>query len=420
MSIEQKRIYVYSNWGNELPMLVGMLYAYHNRGNELFSFEYNNEWIHSCSQSLLFDPDLSFYEGRQYVPQNKTLFGVFTDSCPDRWGRLLLNRKETLQAKKEGRKPRALTESDYLLGVYDITRMGALRFALQKDGPFLESDTHYTVPTWVTLRTLESASMAFEKNDDGQDEKWLSQLLAPGSSLGGARPKASVSAPDGSLWIAKFPSLHDEWNIGAWEMVAHDLAMMCGLSVPEAKLANYSNAGSTFLVKRFDRDNTSRIHFSSAMTMLGKVEGYDIENISYLNLASFIKSNGCSPKKDLFELWKRIVFNIAISNNDDHLRNHGFLLTSLGWRLSPLFDVNPNIYGNTLSLNINKNDNTINFDLALETAKYYNITLLNATKVITNIKEIVENKWRSLAAKHGLAKNAINQMEPAFTMEYKQ
>ena len=417
MEADKKTIYVYSDWSGS-PELMGALHASAGRGKEIFSFEYRRDWVRSADSNLILDPDLSLFEGRQYAPPGKPLFGIFADSCPDRWGRLLMNRREAILARKEGRKPRALRESDYLLGVSDKTRMGALRFSLLEGGPFLSPDEDLSVPPWTTLRTLESASLAFENDEYGQEEKWLSQLLAPGSSLGGARPKASVRAPDGSLWIAKFPSRHDEWNSGAWEIVAHDLAAKCGLNVPEAKLETFSDTGGTFLVKRFDRNGIRRIHFSSSMTLLGKTDS-DTEGASYLNMASFIKSSGALPKQDLNELWRRIVFNMAVSNTDDHLRNHGFILTDHGWTLSPMYDVNPSIYGDTLSLNVDMNDNSISFDLALETAGYYGIDIHSAKTSIADIKKTITQNWRILAAGHGLNKDAIKRMEPAFSMEYK-
>jgi len=300
MATNEKTIYVYADWMNLSPVLVGSLFVSESRGKEHFSFEYNNDWLRSAGESFLFDPDLRLYEGRQYT-QNKPLFGVFSDSCPDRWGRLLMKRREAILAREENRKPRALTESDYLLGVYDETRIGALRFSTEENGPFLSADKGLCAPPWTTLRTLESASLAFESDESGQEEKWLRQLLAPGSSLGGARPKASIQAPDGSLWIAKFPSKHDEWNSGAWEIVVRDLAAKCGLNVPEAKLETFSDTGSTFLIKRFDRAGSRRIHFTSAMALLGKTDGEGTEGTSYIDIASFIKSNGASPKQDLKE-----------------------------------------------------------------------------------------------------------------------
>jgi serine/threonine-protein kinase HipA len=419
MGIDDKAIYVYTDWHSRSPELMGLLYASATRGKELYSFEYNKNWIRSIGIGFIFDPDLRFYEGRQYVPQGKPFFGVFSDSCPDRWGRLLMNRREANLARKEGRKPRALLESDYLLGVFDEARIGALRFSLSESGPFLAADKNTSIPPWATLRALESASLSFESDENGTEEKWLNQLFAPGSSLGGARPKASVQAPDGSLWIAKFPSKRDDCNSGAWEMVVHDLAGKCGLNVPEAKLETFSDTGGTFLVKRFDRTGIRRIHFSSAMALLGKTDGDGAESASYLDMASFIKSNGASPIQDLKELWKRIVFNMAVSNTDDHLRNHGFLLTEHGWKLSPMYDVNPNIYGNTLSLNVSADDNSISFDLAVKMAKYYEIGANDAKKTVADIMGTVLRNWRDLAADYGLNKDAADRMAPAFAPEYK-
>ena len=414
MSSNEKDIYVYSDWQNSSPMLIGALHTSSLRGKELISFEYEREYLSSTDSGLIIDPDLSLYDGRQYVPSDKPIFGIFSDSCPDRWGRLLMNRKEAIVARTEGRKPRALTEADYLLGVFDETRMGALRFSLAEGAPFVSFDPDFPVPPWTTLRSLESASLAFEKSDNSLSEKWLNQLLVPGSSLGGARPKASVYGPDGSLWIAKFPSRHDEWNSGAWEYVVHELAESCELNVPEAKLEHYSDAGGTFLVKRFDRNESGRVHYVSAMTMLGRTDGDEARGASYLDIASFLTSSGASPKRDLEELWKRVVFNVAVSNTDDHLRNHGFVLTDCGWNLSPLFDVNPSVYGETLSLNISTDENTMDFDLVVSTAGSYGIDGNRAKRLVDAISGVVRSKWRSFALNAGLSRGEIDDMEPAF------
>lgn len=413
-------IYVYKDWDAAIPEKIGTIYVEGGKGKEVISFEYDNAWLENVDTSLIFDPDLMLYKGRQYAPLDKSMFGIFADSCPDRWGRLLMKRREAIIAKKEERKPKRLTDIDFLLGVYDETRMGGLRFSVTEDGPFLSDDRELATPPWTTLRKLESASLAFEKNEDGMEEKWLKQLLAPGSSLGGARPKASVSALDGSLWIAKFPSKHDDINVGAWEMVVHDLAVMCGLDVPEAKLEHFSKTGSTFLTKRFDRDGEHRIHFASAMTLLGKNDGASAaDGSSYLDIVSLIRKYGATPKKDLLELWKRIVFNMAVSNTDDHLRNHGFILTNEGWCLSPLYDVNPNSDGDVLSLNVDEYSNLIDFELALDVAPAFGLTEKQAKIQLDEIKSIVENNWRMLAKKQGLARGEIEGMAPAFDMEFK-
>ncbi len=412
----KKTIYVYENWSSITPILLGRLYINQMRRNESYSFEYSDEWLRNSDAHSFLDPDLMLYRGRQYTPLDKNLFGLFADSCPDRWGRLLMQRREAITAQKEGRKPQKLNESDYLLGVYDAARMGALRFSLEEGGQFESSDKALATPPWVSLRKLESASIAFENDDSGLEEKWLNQLLAPGSSLGGARPKATVQDVDGSLWIAKFPSKHDNYNSGAWEMTAHELARLCRLNVPEARLESFSSTGDTFIVKRFDRVGEKRIHFSSAMTLLGQMDG--ATGSSYLDIVDFIKMNGANPKNDLIELWKRIVFNMAITNSDDHLRNHGFILTNTGWQLSPLYDVNPVPYGDTLSLNVSEDDNSIDIELALETAAYYDISFSDAKTMAQEILSTVRDNWERVAKENGLSREAILRMKPAFSECY--
>lgn len=413
-------LYVYENWKSDIPSLIGKLYVDKGRGRQITAFEYDDEWLNDLTNNVSLDTDLRMFRGRQYAPADKLMFGMFEDSCPDRWGRLLMKRREAIRAKKEERKPRTLTEVDYLTGVYDETRMGGLRFSASKGGAFLSDDRELTTPPWTTLRKLESASLAFEKNNDGMEEKWLRQLVAPGSSLGGARPKASVLAPDGSLWIAKFPSKYDEINVGAWEMVVHDLAVMCELDVPDAKLENFSKYGSTFLTKRFDREGNRRIHFASAMTLLGKTDGVNAaQGSSYMEIASVITAQSASPQKDLRELWRRIVFNMAVSNTDDHLRNHGFILAKDGFCLSPLYDVNPDVYGDTLSLNVDTDNNLIDFNLALSVAKTYGLTEQRATDELKEIKSVVENNWRRIAQQYGIHRSEIERMALAFDMTFK-
>lgn len=414
--MSEKEIYVFADYLNHDCELVGTIYVAENRGKELYSFEYSPKWLSKADHLL--DPDLQLYGGRQYVRDDKKIFGVFADSCPDRWGRLLMKRREEIRAKAAGERPKKLLDSDFLVGVYDEARMGGLRFKTSQDGDFISNDKEYATPPWTSLRELEQASISFENEEESLDERWIRQLIAPGSSLGGARPKASVMAPDGSLWIAKFPSKHDDFDSGAWEMVTHELAVMCGLNVPEARLEKFSKLGSTFLVKRFDRDGDKRIHFSSAMTMLGKKDGADYsDGSSYLEIVSFLKANGASPKKDLIELWKRIVFSMAVSNTDDHFRNHGFVLAEDGWKLSPLYDVNPDIYGEYLSLNVDDNDSKIDFELALSAAAFYGIEKKLAKELIAEIRNVVGKNWEQLAKKYGISRNEIERMRVAFSSE---
>lgn len=413
MSLEQKTIYVYDDFDFEASILIGKLYVSSVRGEENFAFEYDDEWLERMLTAPALDPELFLFGGRQY-PSGKDIFGLFSDASPDRWGRMLMNRRERLAAEQNQRKPRRLNASDYLLGTYDKTRMGGIRLKLDPEGPFLADDSEFPVPPWTTLRTLEEASRNFE-NDEGYSEKWLDKLIAPGSSLGGARPKASVEDTKGQLWIAKFPSKNDENNTGAWEKVVHDLAARCGLDVPESRLETFSKAGSTFLVKRFDRCGERRIHFASAMTLLGKTDGASAaDGTGYLDIASFIKANGVSPKQDLVELWKRMVFNMAVTNTDDHLRNQAFTYTKKGWKLSPLYDVNPVPYGEELSLNVTENDNRISAELALEVAPQFGIMDSSAKDHVHDIFRTVKDNWLSLAQAYGVTRAQIEAMRPAF------
>lgn len=418
MAVNQKTIFVYDDFSTELPVLMGSLYVNVIKGGESYSFEYDKDWLRKTGLTLTLDPELMPYSGRQY-PTGKNIFGLFADASPDRWGRVLMNKRERILAEKEGRKPSKLYDSDYLLGVYDETRMGGIRFKANQEGPFLSDDKETAAPPWATLRTLEEASRNFENDETGLTEKWLNQLIKPGSSLGGARPKATVVDTKDQLWIAKFPSKNDENDTGAWEMVSHDLAALCGLNVPEAKLEKFSPLGSTFLIKRFDRMGSKRVHFASAMTLLGKTDGASAaDGSSYLDIAAFIKSYGAQPKKDLGELWKRIVFNMAVTNTDDHLRNHAFILTDKGWILSPLYDVNPVPYGDELSLNVDEEDNSISIDLAVQTAVRFGISESDAEAQAEEILKIVRDNWEKTAAGYGLTRRQIEEMRPAFSACY--
>ena len=418
MAVNQKTIFVYDDFSTELPVLMGSLYVNVIKGGESYSFEYDKDWLRKTGLTLTLDPELMPYSGRQY-PTGKNIFGLFADASPDRWGCVLMNKHERILAEKEGRKPSKLYDSDYLLGVYDETRMGGIRFKANQEGPFLSDDKETAAPPWAALRTLEEASRYFENDETGLTEKWLNQLIKPGSSLGGARPKATVVDTKDQLWIAKFPSKNDENDTGAWEMVAHDLAALCGLNVPEAKLEKFSPLGSTFLIKRFDRMGSKRVHFASAMTLLGKTDGASAaDGSSYLDIAAFIKSYGAQPKKDLGELWKRIVFNMAVTNTDDHLRNHAFILTDKGWILSPLYDVNPVPYGDELSLNVDEEDNSISIDLAVQTAVRFGISESDAEAQAEEILKIVRDNWEKTAAGYGLTRRQIEEMRPAFSACY--
>lgn len=418
MAYNSKTIFVYDDFTEDKPVLLGKLYVDAIKGGETYSFEYDDKWLKNTGMTVNLDPDLMPYGGRQY-PNGRSIFGIFADASPDRWGRVLMMKRERILAEKEVRKPRKLYDSDFLMGVYDETRMGGIRFKLDPAGKFLSDDKETAAPPWASLRSLEEASRNFENDSEILSEKWLNQLIRPGSSLGGARPKATVVDPSGQLWIAKFPSKNDDNNTGAWEKVVHDLAHLCELNVPESKLETFSKLGSTFIVKRFDREGSKRIHFASAMTLLGKEDGASAEDgSSYLDMVSFIKSYGCNPKKDLVELWKRIVFNMAVSNTDDHLRNHAFILTKYGWKLSPLYDVNPVPYGDELSLNVNEDDNRISISLAIATAKQFGLQEEQAKAIAENMIAVVRDNWEKIAVQYGISRGKIEDMRPAFSACY--
>lgn len=413
-----KEIIVYADW-QELPaaMKMGMLRAEQVRGEEIFSFEYDEQWLQSGFAQVL-DPDLRLFTGPQYITDEKPNFGIFLDSSPDRWGRTLMKRREALQAREEKRKERRLFESDYLLGVNDISRSGALRFKLNEEGPFLDDNTTFPTPPFSSIRELEHASLRIEDDDffeDKEASKWLRLLMAPGSSLGGARPKASVRSPEGHLWIAKFPSKNDDRDQGAWESIVNKLAAEAGVRVTQGMAKKFSQKYHTFLAKRFDRSNSSeRIHFASAMTLLDYKDGVNHQDgASYLELVEVIEAYGAQPEEDLLELWKRIVFSICVSNTDDHLRNHGFLLTNRGWLLSPAYDINPNEQGVGLSLNIDENSNALDLELAKSVAEYFRVNLKAAENFIRSTKKIV-NTWRNKADRLGISKAEQELMKSAF------
>ena len=381
----EKVVYVYFNKDSN-DILMGKLYIENLRGKEIYSFEYDEKYLEDKRNNIFIDPEIKFYSGRQWKINNSAnnSFGIFLDSAPDRWGRLLLKRKENENAKLENRNPKILYDSDYLLGVSDFTRMGAIRFKKELDAEFVDNSDE-VIPPIARLRELESASIAFE-NEDLKEKYEI--LLSPGSSLGGARPKANVVDENGNIYIAKFPSKNDEYDMGKLEKKVYDLAKLCGLNVVDSKLYSFSKYGSTFLVKRFDREKTKRIHFESAMTLLGKNDGDD--GTSYLELASFIKSYGINIKDNLLELFKRIAFNILVKNTDDHLRNHGFLLRDGKWELSPLYDVNFNRDGKYLHLLINENDSSLDTDILIDTAKYYELTKDEGSKLVKEFKNIID------------------------------
>lgn len=408
-------VYVFADWEEfDKPTLVGTLRSTLIKKKEHFSFSYNDAWLQSSFVQKI-DPDLNLYTGEQHSEDSKN-FRVFLDSCPDRWGRMLMNRREAIKARQESRRPNVLNEIDYLLGVHDLYRLGALRFKRELDGEFLDNDEKLAAPPLSSLRELEYAAQYIEDNADMEDAdylKWLTMLISPGSSLGGARPKASVVDNDEHLWIAKFPSRYDDYDIAAWEFVVYRLALNAGINMADSRIEKFNSHHHTFLTKRFDRTPEGRLLFTSAMTQLGYYDGdYDA---SYLELAQFLTDHGSNTKEDLAQLWRRIVFNIAVSNTDDHLRNHGFIHCDGGWILSPAYDINPVTPANGLHLNISDNDNSLDFDLAMEVIDFFQLNEVDAEaikdKVLTSVAE-----WQNVAADIGVSRKEQQLMGPAFNV----
>jgi len=326
-----------------------------------------------------------------------------------------MKRRAVQKAKEEEKKAHTLYDIDFLLGVYDPSRMGALRFKLDPEGPFLDDNRDYPTPPWSSVRELQYGVSQLESEaNDNEVKKWLAILMAPGSSLGGARPKANVLDEYGHPWIAKFPSKNDTTDKALWEYLAYRLATNSGINMAESKVEKVSGIHHTFFTKRFDRLEGERIHFASAMTMTGNNEAIIRDNPpSYLELAEFIQFSGASNIKDLHQLWRRIVFNIAISNTDDHLRNHGFILAHEGWRLSPAYDINPSVDKDGLSLNIDAISNALDFELAKSVGAYFQLDIKQMDNIINEVKSSV-SQWNTVAKEIGIIRSEMLFMENAF------
>ena len=395
---------------------MGSLRRQSGRGGDVYSFEYDHDWLRTAA-AFSFDPDLAFVPGPQYPPPSRSNFGIFLDSAPDRWGRVLMQRRENIRARREGRVVRSLTDWEFLLGVHDETRLGALRFQDPSTGRWLDSDDDLATPPITSLRDLQAASLYFEQSaEEGGDrdhEQWLTQLFAPGSSLGGARPKASVRDEDGTLCIAKFPSRQDRRDVGAWELVAHRLAAKAGITVPLVRGIRVPGSGyTTFVAKRFDRTaNGGRLAFVSAMTLTQRSDGD--AGASYLELVDVLQSRGARTQSDCRELFRRVVFSILIHNTDDHLRNHGFILNQEGVALSPAFDINPSIDRNELALAINEVESTCDVSIAMEAHADYGLSAAVAKAIIAKTREAVAS-WRSEASRLRIPKAERELMARAF------
>jgi serine/threonine-protein kinase HipA len=391
------------------PVLVGRLWSRIRKGRESASFEYDPGWLVRADRFAL-EPALILAPGPYHTGANRPMFGAVGDSAPDRWGRVLMRRAERKAAEREKRAPRTLFEMDFLLLVDDEVRSGALRFTAERGGPFLAEPGKFRIPPVVELSRLLSATERVIEGDE--DEEDLRLLIAPGSSLGGARPKASVRDGD-KLAIAKFPHRDDSSDVVHWESVALDLAASAGITVPQSRVEPVGNKAALIL-QRFDRRGGARILFVSAMSMLG---ASDNEAHSYLEIAEALRRNGAAPNEDLRQLWRRIVFNVLISNTDDHLRNHGFLYEGpAGWRLSPAYDMNPvpvDVKPRVLSTSIDPEDPSASIDLAFAAAGYFGLKAKDARAIAAEVGTVVSN-WRKAAQSIGLGRREIDRMASAF------
>lgn len=402
-------VFVYADLNGE-PVFAGTLFA-HARGNrESATFEYDEDWLGSDERFAL-DPALQLTRGAFHTGGEKPLFGAIGDSAPDRWGRVLMRRAERRRAETAGETPRTLREIDFLLRVNDEARMGALRFAAERGGSFLAPAGDTPIPPLIDLLKLLSAAQRVDEEDESDED--LRLILAPGSSLGGARPKASVRDMDGSLAIAKFPRKDDQWNDVLWEALALTLAENAGITVPRWRTEKITDK-DILLVSRFDREHGLRVPFLSAMSMIGAKDG---ETRSYFEIADALRLHGAQAKADLQALWRRIAFTVLISNVDDHMRNHGFLYDgSMGWVLSPAYDLNPvpvDVKPRVLSTAIDEEHQTASLELALSVAEYFELKLEQARTIAAEVGAAVA-QWRAVADKFGIAGAEIKRMESAF------
>lgn len=411
MADERDRVTVHLDAEEIGPLSeVGALVRERAGGRSVISFSYDPGWV-TAAASFALDPSLPLYEGEQFPA---ALPGIFADAAPDRWGRTLLERREALTARREDRRPRRFDEWDFLVGVNDQTRLGALRFARVADGAFV-ADEPLSIPPSTRLRDLEHWARELEQGlpvELSEEDRWIAALVAPGSSLGGARPKASFRDDDGSLWIAKFPSREDRHDVGGWEYVLSRLAANAGIEVPETRALRLASPFHTFCARRFDRRGDGRRLYASAMTLAGR---RDNEDASYLDIARAIVELGDPDaiETDLRQLFRRVAFNVLTANRDDHLRNHGFLRTRTGWRLAPAFDVNPLPEKHEHTLALDDSVRVPDLDLVRETAPLYRLPAEQADKTIAEVSGAVAG-WHATARDAGLPAEEIERLAAAF------
>ena len=402
-----KRLYVYADfdWLKD-TQFVGELSYESLRGSDSYGFKFSNEWLKQHGDIFLSD-DLNNYPGQQYTQPGRDLFGCFSDALPDRWGRTLLLRREQIEAGEEHRPVRRLSSFDFLTGIDDHSRMGGFRFKERPDGEFINTHGSLRIPPLTGMRTLVAASEEIERSEEQNQlpgKRWIAQLVQPGSSLGGARPKASVIDTDGTLYVAKFPSRKDDYDVGLWEHLTHLLAAKAGIDAATTKVIPANDKYHALLSRRFDRtDDNRRIHFASAMTLLGLTDG---DNAStghgYLDMVDFIVRGCTQVESNLQELFRRVAFNICIGNSDDHFRNHGFLLTAKGWTLAPAYDLNPTL-NEYQSLLISPSSNKADLSVLLDACEEYMLTRTVAEQIVAAVTAAVRD-WQKLAQRIGIAK----------------
>ncbi len=398
------------------PLLMGELGYESLRGADSYSFCLDNGWLKKYS-SLFLSADLRSYPGMQYTQPGHDIFGCFSDALPDRWGRILVARREQILAAEEQRPVHRLTSFDYLMGIDDFSRMGALRFKLSPEGDFINSNAELRIPPVSDIRTLVAASHEIEQSEERNilpEKRWIQQLVHPGSSLGGARPKAGVVDNSGHLCVAKFPSRNDDHDVALWEYLCHLLAREAGITVADTSVLFVGERHHVFLSRRFDRtDDGRRRHFASAMTLLGLTDGCNATTGNgYLDIVDFILQHCCEVEWNLRQLYRRVAFNIAVGNSDDHFRNHGFLLTPRGWTLSPAYDLNPTL-SNTQSLLVNRDSNLANLDILLDSSDEYLISKEEAHSIIQEVKTAV-SRWQAVAHRLKIAQREISYFSSVF------
>ena len=416
-----KKLYVYADfdWLKEVE-LIGELGYESLRGADSYSFTFNNDWLKKHGNLFLSD-DLNNYPGQQYTQPDKDIFGCFSDALPDRWGRTLLLRREQIAAAEEKRPVRRLSSFDFLTGIDDFSRMGGFRFKEDLDGEFINVSESLKIPPLTDIRELIAASAEIEKCEENNmlpSRKWIAQLVQPGTSLGGARPKANVVDADKTLYVAKFPSRKDDYDVGLWEHFSHLLATKAGVNVAQTKVLATREKYHTLLSRRFDRaSNGKRIHFASAMSLLGLSDGDNATSgHGYLDIVDFIIQNCTDVDRNLKELYRRVAFNICIGNTDDHFRNHGFLLTAKGWTLSPAYDMNPTL-NEYQSLLISSTSNKADLSVLLDACEDYMLNRKTAEKIVSEVVEAVKG-WREIAIRQGVSKSEIDMFSGVLDIRY--